>query len=135
MTISWTINYLPYVATQDSLSDVVQSIFWTITNTETVDGETYTVNEIGSNFLNDPDPSSFTAYKSIEEEDAVSWLKAMIGADDVSKLEQIVTDKMTNLKNGKPQPLRFHNDFPQTGLFKVSKNGGDPQDLNMTKPF
>ena len=135
MTISWTINYLPYVATQDSLSDVVQSIFWTITNTETVGGETFTVNHIGANYLNDPDTSSFTAYKSIKEEDAVSWLKAMIGADDVSKLEQIVTNKMTDVKNGKSHPLRFHTQYEKTGLFKVSKNGGDPQDLNMTKPF
>lgn len=135
MTISYTINYLPYVATQDSLSDVVQSIFWTITNTETVDGETYTVNAIGSNYLSEPDSSSFTAYKSITEDNAVTWLKAVMGADMVTQYEQVVTNKMTNLKSGKPQPLEFHNDFPQTGIFKVSKNGGDPQDLNMTKPF
>ena len=135
MTITWTIDYLPYIATQDSLSNVAKNIYWTVTNTETVDGKTYTVNYIGANYLNDPDPSSFTAYNSVTEEDAVSWLKAILGTEWVTKYEQIVIDKLTEAKNGKSYPLKYHAEYETTGIFKVGKSGEEPQDLHMTKPF
>ena len=135
MTITWSINYLPYVATQDSLSDVAKNIFWTVTNTETVDGKTCTVNYISTNYLDDPDSSSFTAYSSITEEDAVNLLKSILGTEYINKYEQIVIDKLTDVKNGKSHPLEYHTDYEEVGTFRVSKKGEEPQDLHMTKPF
>ena len=135
MTITWTIDYLPYVETQDSLSNVAKNIYWTVTNTETVDDKTYTVNYIGANYLNDPDSSSFTAYNSITEEDAVTWLKTILGTENVSKYEQIVIDKLAEVKSGKSHRLKYHAEYEVTGVFRVGKSGEEPQDLHMTKPF
>ena len=135
MTITWTIDYLPYIATQDSLSNVAKSIYWTVTNTETVDGKTYTVNYINANYLNDPDSSNFTAYDAITEDTVITWLKSILGTEWITKYEQMVIDKLIEAKNGKSHPLKYHAKYEVTGMFRLGKSGEEPQELHMTKPF
>ena len=98
MAVTWSVVSLDSTKTVGSLSDVVTTVHWTATDSETVGEDTYTGSLYGSVGLADADSSSFTAYGSITESDAVSWAKAAIGADEVTAIETSITAQITEAK-------------------------------------
>ena len=84
--------------TSRKLSDVVTTVHWTASDSETVGSNTYTGSSYGSVGLAEADSSSFTAYADIKESDAVSWAKAAIGADEVTAIETSIATQITEAK-------------------------------------
>jgi len=98
MAVTWSVVSLDSTKTVGSLSDVVTTIHWTATDSETVGSDTYTGSSYGSVGLAEADSSSFTAYGSITESDAVAWAKAAIGADEVTAIETSIAAQITEAK-------------------------------------
>ena len=98
MAVTWSVGCLDSTKTIGSLSDVVTTVHWTASDSETVGEDTYTGSLYGSVGLADADSSSFTAYGSITESDAVSWAKAAIGTDEVTAIETSITAQITEAK-------------------------------------
>ena len=98
MAVTWSVASLDATKTVGSLSDVVTTVHWTASETETVGSDTYTGSSYGSVGLAAADSSSFTAYASISEADAVTWAKAAIGADQVTAIETSIAAQITEAK-------------------------------------
>jgi len=98
MAVTWSVVSLDSTKTVGSLSDVVTTVHWRATDSETVGEETYTGNAYGSVGLAEADSSSFTAYGSITESDAIAWAKAAIGSDEVTTIETTIAAQITEAK-------------------------------------
>ena len=98
MAVTWSVVSLDSTKTVGSLSDVVTTVHWNATDSETVGEDTYTGNSYGSVGLAEADSSSFTAYADIKESDAVAWAKAAIGADEVTAIETNIAGQITEAK-------------------------------------
>ena len=98
MAVTWSVASLDATKTVGSLSDVVTTVHWTASETETVGSDTYTGSSYGSVGLAAADSSSFTAYASISEADAVTWAKAAIGTDEVTAIETGIAAQITEAK-------------------------------------
>lgn len=98
MAVTWSVGCLDSTKTVGSLSDVVTTIHWTASDSETVGSDTYTGSSYGSVGLAEADSSSFTAYASITESDAVTWAKAAIGTDEVTAIETGIAAQITEAK-------------------------------------
>ena len=98
MAVTWSVVSLDSTKTVGSLSDVVTTVHWTASDSETVGSDTYTGSAYGAVGLAEADPSSFTAYGSITESDAVTWAKAAIGADQVTAIETGIAAQITEAK-------------------------------------
>ena len=98
MAVTWSVVSLDATKTVGSLSDVVTTVHWTASDSETVGSDTYTGSSYGSVGLSAADSSSFTAYASISESDAITWAKAAIGTDEVTAIETGIAAQITEAK-------------------------------------
>ena len=102
VTKTWGIVAMDSAPTEDSLSDVVKTIHWNCTGTETVgsgdSAVTYTSYSYGCVSLAAADSSSFTEFASITKDNAIAWAKAAIGTDAVTSIETGLEAKITEQK-------------------------------------
>jgi len=102
MTITWKVVSLDSTKTVGSLSDVITTVHWTATGSETVGSGDSAVVHTGSSYgsvgLAAADSSSFTAYGSVTEANALAWAKAALGADEVTATETDITAQITESK-------------------------------------
>tara|TARA_R100000315_G_scaffold50499_2_gene24533 strand:+ start:60 stop:401 length:342 start_codon:yes stop_codon:yes gene_type:complete len=102
MAVTWDIAALDATKTVGSLSDVVTTVHWTASDSETVGSGDSAVVHTGSAYgavgLADADSSSFTAYKDIKESDAIAWAKAALGSDEVTAIETKIAAEITESK-------------------------------------
>jgi len=94
MTVTWKVVCLDSTKTVGSLTDVVDTIHWTATK---VDGD-YAGSQYGAVQISDPDSSSFTAYKDITEENAVTWAKTAMGSEKVTAIENNLANQISKQK-------------------------------------
>ena len=98
MAVTWSVVSLDSTKTVGSLSDVVTTVHWTASDSETVGEKTYTGNSYGTVGLAEADSSSFTAYADIKESDAIAWAKAAMGADGVTGVEAGIAAQISEAK-------------------------------------
>ena len=102
MAVTWNVVSIDATKTVGSLSDVVTTVHWTASDSETVgSGESAVVHSgsaYGSVGLAEPDSGSFTAYADITKDNAVAWAKAALGADEVTKIETSIAAQITESK-------------------------------------
>ena len=98
MAVTWSVSALDSTKTVGSLSDVVTTVHWTASDSETVGEDTYSGYLYGSVGLAEADSSSFTAYADIKESDAVAWAKDVLGTDEVTRIEERIADQITEAK-------------------------------------
>ena len=98
MAVTWSVTTLDSTKTVGSLSDVVTSVHWIASDSETVGSDTYTGSAYGSVGLAEADSSSFTAYADIKESDAIAWAKSAIGSDEVTEIETGIAAQITEAK-------------------------------------
>ena len=98
MAVTWNVVSLDSTKTVGSLSDVVTTVHWTASESETVGSDTYTGSSYGAVSLAEADSSSFTAYADIKESDAVAWTKDVLGADEVTRIEASIAAQITEAK-------------------------------------
>ena len=94
MAVVWRINNLTRKTTVGSLSDVVTAVKWRAELTDSG----HNASETGEVELSAADSGNFTAYASITEANAVSWVKSALGSDNVTATEDSLTAKIAELK-------------------------------------
>jgi len=98
MAVTWSVVSLDSTKTVGSLSDVVTTVHWTASDSETVGENTYTGSSYGCVGLAEADSSSFTAYADIKESDAVTWAKDALGTDQVTAIETGIAGQIAEAK-------------------------------------
>tara|TARA_R110000744_G_scaffold224915_1_gene343397 strand:- start:28 stop:360 length:333 start_codon:yes stop_codon:yes gene_type:complete len=86
-TFTYTIPQTDFVLGEDGLTNVINNLHWRCNAAETNGGKDYIAGSYGTQGLAAPDPSAFTAYDSVTEADCIAWLKAAMGDDAVTALE------------------------------------------------
>jgi len=107
MAVTWNVVALNATKTVGSLSDVVTTVHWTASDTETVGSGDTAVNHTGSSYgsvgLAEADSGSFIAYASITKDNAIAWAKAALGSDEVTRIETSIAAQITESKT----PTKF----------------------------
>ena len=102
MAVTWNVVALDATKTVGSLSDVVTTIHWTASDSETVGSGDSAVVHNGSSYgsvgLAEADSGSFTAYADITKDNAIAWAKAALGADEVTRIETSIAAQITESK-------------------------------------
>lgn len=96
---TWAITSMNRTLAEGDLSDVVTTLHFECTDSQTVGDVTHNGRVYGTVALEAPDADDFTAYADISHDDAVTWAKAVIGSDQVSAYEQAVADQIELSKN------------------------------------
>jgi hypothetical protein len=102
MAVTWNVVSLDATKTVGSLSDVVTTVHWTASDSETVGSGDSAVVHSGSAYgtvgLAAADSGSFTAYADITKDNAIAWAKAAIGSDEVTAIETSIAAQITESK-------------------------------------
>ena len=111
MAVTWDVAALDATKTVGSLSDVVTTVHWTASDSETVGSGDSAVVHSGSAYgsvgLAAADSGSFIAYADITKANAIAWAKAALGSDEVTSIEtgiaaQITESKTPTVSSGVP---------------------------------
>ena len=94
MAVTWDVVALDATKTVGSLSDVVTTVHWTASD---ADGD-HTGYSYGCVALADADSGSFTAYADITKDNAIAWVKAALGSDEVTRIETSIAAQITESK-------------------------------------
>ena len=106
MAVTWKIVNTNYTVTGAKGTNQINTLHWTCTDAETVDGVTHNGYMYGS--IGCPDPSgSFIEYAKVTEANCIAWAKALLGSDRVTEIEtavanQIKESKTPTLGSGQP---------------------------------
>ena len=107
MAVTWDVVLLDATKTVGSLSDVVTTIHWTASDSETVGSGESAVTHYGSSYgsvgIADADSESFTAYADITKANAITWAKNAIGSDEVTSIENGIAAQIAESKT----PTKF----------------------------
>ena len=102
MAVTWQIVNLDATKTVGSLSDVVTTIHWRASDSETVGSGDSAVIHTGEAYgtveLAEADSGSFTAYADITKDNAIAWAKAALGSDEVTAIETKIAAQITESK-------------------------------------
>ena len=102
MAVAWKVLTCDYTVSLDSKTNVITCIHWEATDSETVgSGDSavdHTGRVYGSIILDTSDLSSFTAYGSVTEANAIAWAKAALGANTVTSTEESVAAQILESK-------------------------------------
>ena len=98
MAVTWDIDALDETKAVGSLSDVVTTVHWIASDSETVGENTYTGCSYGAVELAEADSGSFTAYADITKDNAIAWAKAALGSDEVTAIETGIAAQITESK-------------------------------------
>jgi len=102
MAVTWNVVSMDSTKTDGSLSDVVTTIHWTASDSETVGSGDSAVVHKGYNYgalnIAAADSGSFTAYADITKDNAISWVKTQLGSDEVTRIETDVAAQITEKK-------------------------------------
>ena len=93
MAVTWTISSMDRDITQDGKADVVTTIHWRASDTDS-DGNTgSSYGSVGVTLGKD-----FIAYADIKESDAIGWAKDALGTDEVKNIEDSIASQITEMK-------------------------------------
>jgi len=102
MAVTWNVVSLDATKTVGSLSDVVTTVHWTASDSETVGSGDSAILHSGSAYgavgLAEADSGSFTAYADITKDNAIAWAKAALGSDAVTAIETGIANQITESK-------------------------------------
>tara|TARA_R100001509_G_C4776491_1_gene184809 strand:+ start:198 stop:512 length:315 start_codon:yes stop_codon:yes gene_type:complete len=94
MAVTWNIASLDATKTEESLSDVIKTVHWTASDSDG-DHKGYSY---GSVALKEADPTSFIAYKDVTKDNVIAWVKALLGTDEVTRIETEIATQITRSK-------------------------------------
>ena len=98
MAATWKVVACDYAKSLNSKADVITVVHWEVTDSETVAGKVHSGRTYGAQALDTSDLSSFVAYGSVTEANAVAWAKAAMGSDEVPSQETAVAAQITESK-------------------------------------
>ena len=99
-TYSWQINALDTYPSQEDLTDVVYNIHWGLTATSDqtdADGNAYMASSIGTQTVEAPDATDYTAFEDLTQEIVEAWLEASdLDVDTIkATLDAQIVEKIT----------------------------------------
>ncbi len=95
MAVTWKINSMDRDITQDGKADVVTTIHWRASETDS-DGNTgSSYGSVGVTLGS----QSFIAYADITEANAIQWAKDALGTDEVKNIEDSIANQISLMKN------------------------------------
>ena len=97
MTATWTITAMDRVLKQGDRADVVTTLHYDVTDSESVEDDTFIGRVYGTVALAEPG-DSFTPYSDITAETAVAWAKAALGDDEVAAEEASVAAQIAEAR-------------------------------------
>jgi len=102
MAVTWDVVSYDGTKTVGSLSDVITTVHWTASDSETVgsgdSAEVHSGSSYGSVGLAAADSSSFIALASVTKDNLIAWAKAAIGTDEVTAIETSIAAQITESK-------------------------------------
>ena len=102
MAVTWNVVSYDGTKTVGSLSDVITTVHWIASDSETVGSGDSAVTHTGSNYgsvaLAEADASSFIALASVTKDNLIAWAKAAIGTDEVTAIETSISGQITESK-------------------------------------
>ena len=98
MAVTWKVVACDRTVSLGGEADVITNVHWEATDSETVSDVVHHGRQYGSQAIDTSDLSSFTAYASITEANAVTWAKAAMGSDEVTRIEDSVAAQITESK-------------------------------------
>jgi hypothetical protein len=94
MAVTWTISNMDRDIKQGDKDDVVTTIHWRASETDS-DGNTgSSYGSVGVTLGSE----SFIAYADITEANAIAWAKHAIGSDEVTAIETSIANQITEMK-------------------------------------
>jgi len=94
MAVTWTIASMDRDITQDGKANVVTTIHWRASDTDS-DGNTgSSYGSVGVTLGS----QSFIAYADIKESDAIQWAKDALGSDEVTAIEASIASQIAEMK-------------------------------------
>ena len=107
MAVVWNVVAYNGDKAVGSLSDVITTLHWTATDSETVGSGDSAVIHNGSRYgtvgLAEAKSSSFIALASVTQDNLIAWAKAAIGSDEVTAIETGIAAQITESKS----PTKF----------------------------
>ena len=95
MAVTWTIASMDRDITQDGKANVVTTIHWRASDTDS-DGNTgSSYGSVGVTLGS----GAFVAYADITESDAIQWAKDALGTDEVKNIEDSIANQISLMKN------------------------------------
>ena len=100
MAVTWSISNIEY--NNDSNKGVIKAA-WSCSDSETVGSGDSAVIHTGSvlgaeSYTPDASADGYIAYASLTEANVIAWVKATLGADEVTRVETKVAAKITKSK-------------------------------------
>tara|TARA_R100000900_G_C3315427_1_gene160514 strand:+ start:626 stop:949 length:324 start_codon:yes stop_codon:yes gene_type:complete len=93
MAVIWKIENCDRQLKSDSGDDLITSLHWRASDSETVDGVVHTGSSYGC--VGTPVPTgSFIAYKDVTEANCIAWAKSSLGADAVKNIEDGIANQI-----------------------------------------
>jgi hypothetical protein len=95
MAATWKVVACDRTVSLGGEADVITNVHWEVTDEETVSDVVHYGRQYGSQAIDTSDLSSFTAYASVTEANAIAWAKAALTSDEVTRLETDVAAQIT----------------------------------------
>lgn len=96
---TWNVVQLDCYPDVDGEVDVVFTVHWTLTGTETQGETEYTGSVYGSVGITHDAEAQFIPYNELTKEVVVGWVKAAMGAEQVAAYEANVAQQIADQKN------------------------------------
>ena len=100
MAVTWNISNTDYTVKGAKGTNQIHQLHWDCSDAETVDGVTHSGRMYGA--VGCPDPTgSFIEYAKVTEANCITWVKALLGSDEVTRIETAVANQITVSKTPK----------------------------------
>ena len=93
MAVTWTISNMDRVIKLDGKDDVVTTIHWRASDTDSNGNIGSSYGSVGVTL-----GKEFIAYKDIKEANAIQWAKDALGADEVKSIEDSIASQIAEKK-------------------------------------
>jgi hypothetical protein len=106
MAVTWKIIDTDYTLKGAKGTNQIKTIHWECIDSETVSDVVHSGRVYGSVNCSDP-TGKFIEYEKVTEENCISWTKALLGDDEVTRIETAVANQITQSKTpttGSGQP-------------------------------
>lgn len=99
VTNTWGIVQMDAYPEHEGQPNVVFTVHWNLTGTETISNTTYNGYVYGSVGVALNEGDDFTPYDELTEAQVIGWVKDALGADQVASYEANVAQQIANLVN------------------------------------
>lgn len=94
VTNTWNVVQMDAYPAYEGHTDVVFTVHWTLSGTETVSGTVYNSGAYGSVGVSLDEGGTFTPYADLTEAQVIGWVQDALGAEQVASYEAYVASQI-----------------------------------------